>query len=53
MTQSIFRLNSHKNGIFSTALLFPRGRMSKDTSIVCPSSLMLSGSVLSHIIPSL
>ena len=53
MTQLIFRLNSCKNSILSTALSFPRGRMSKDTSIIYPFSLMLNGSVLSHIIPSL
>ena len=53
VTQLIFRLNSYKNGIPSTASLFPKGKILKDTSIIYPSSLILNGSVLSHIILSL
>ena len=53
VTQLIFGLNSYKKGIPKTALLFFRGKILKDISIICPSSLMLNGPVLSHIILSL
>ena len=53
MTQLILKLNSYKKGIPKTALLFPRGKISKDISIVHLFSLMLNGSILSHIMLSL
>ena len=53
ITQLIFRLNYHKNGIPSTALLFPKGKILKNTSIIRPFNLIFNGSVLSYIILSL